>query len=358
MTISRTFLAFIFCSKALFACTGLNIQAADRSCVNGRTVEFGEPLDLSVAVIPRNTTFTAETPLGKGMTYKSKYAVIGAYCFDKIVLMDGMNEKGLSAGAFYFPGYASYVKTTKQNQSKALSPLDFTNWLLTQFATLEEVKKALSSVIITNTVFKEWHKNLSPPMHYIVYDKSGKSIVIEPLDKTLKVYDNSVGVITNSPTFDWHMTNLNNYINLSPYNVTEGSLQDLPLKTFGQGSGMLGLPGDFTPPSRFIRAAFFSKSAVNLRDSQAAALQTFHILNQFDIPMGTVRSKERRKTSYDYTMFTSVKNPKTLKYYFRTYKDQAIKSICLKQFDLNAPNIKTLNIDGGQKICDVSCALK
>lgn len=348
---------FLVSAAQVFACTGLLLQADDQSSVNGRTVEFGIPLDMSVAVIPRNMSFTGQTPLGGGLKYTSKYAAVGVYCFDDPVLMDGMNEAGLVASAFYFPGYASYAKVTKANQSKAISPVEFPHWVLTQFATLNEVKEALKTVVIAPTIFKTWG-NTPPPMHYIVYDKSGKSIVIEPLEGALTVYENELGVITNSPTFDWHMTNLNNYINLSPYNAESHKLRSFAFQTFGQGSGLGGLPGDFSPPSRFVRAAFFSALAIPPKNAKEAVDQIFHILNQFDIPIGSVREKGKRKTFYDYTMVTAVKSPKTLEYFYRSYDNQAIQSVSLSQFDLNAKSIKTRKIEGKQEICDVSKTLR
>lgn len=351
-----TFFSISVLSAAqLMGCTGILMQAKDQSSVNGRTVEFGVPLEVNLAVIPRNVSFTGKTPLGKGMAYKSKYAAVGVYGFADVVLMDGMNEKGLVAAAFYFPGYAGYSKITKDNQANALSPADFPNWILTQFATLEEVKTALSTVVLAPTVLKGWG-NTAPPMHYIVYDASGKSIVIEPIEGTLKVYENDLGVITNSPTFDWHMTNLNNYIHLSPFNAEPNRLRNVSLEAFGQGTGMMGLPGDFTPPSRFVRAAFFSATALPVENSAQAVDQTFHILNQFDIPLGAVRPKGT--SDYDYTLFTSVKNPETLEYFYRSYQDQTIFFLDLRQFDLNAKSIKKMKVEGKQKSQNVSSMLK
>lgn len=357
MRLLSFFLILMSCSARLMACTGILMQAENGSAVNGRTLEFGIELDTNVAVIPRNMEFFGKTPLGKGLAYKSKYAAVGAFCFDDIVIMDGMNEKGLTAAAFYFPHFASYAKVTNENQAKALSPADFPHWILTQFATLDEVKAALNSVVIAPTVLNGWG-NEPPPMHYIVYDQKGKSIVIEPLEGTLKVYENELGVITNSPTFDWQVTNLNNYINLSPVNVDTNQLRGLKLFVFGQGTGMIGLPGDFTPPSRFVRAAFFSSAALPVATSDLAVDQTFHILNQFDIPLGVVRQKTQGKMAYDYTMLTSVKNPETLEYFYRSYQDQAIQFVDLRQFDFNATAIKKMEIAGKQKKSDVSAMLK
>jgi choloylglycine hydrolase len=347
----------VLCATQVMACTGILMQTQNQSAVNGRTVEFGVPLDMNLAVIPRNISFIGKTPLGKGMVYKSKYAAVGLYGFDDVVLMDGMNEKGLVAAAFYFSGYASYSKVTKDNQSKALSPADFPNWILTQFATVEEVKAALNSVVIAPTVLNGWG-NAPPPMHYVVYDRAGKSIVIEPLEGTLKVYENELGVITNSPTFDWQLTNLSNYISLNPLNAAPNQLRSFSLAPFGQGTGMIGLPGDFTPPSRFVRAAFFSATAIPVASSDEAVDQTFHILNQFDIPLGAVRHKEAQTTGYDYTLLTCVKNPETLQYFYRSYQNQAIQFVDLRQFDLNAKSIKRMKIEGKQEKHDVSSMLK
>ena len=350
-------IVLILSTILLVACTGILIQAEDQSTVNGRTAEFGIDLDMSLAVIPRGYSFVGNTPSGNGMKYISKYAAVGIYCFEDPVLMDGMNEKGLVAAAFYFPGYANYSNVTRENQAIALSPIDFPNWILSQFATIEEVIEALKTVVIAPTILKNWGE-AAPPMHYVVYDKSGRSIVIEPLDGTLKIYENELGVITNSPTFDWHLTNLSNYINLTPLNVGSHPLSNLKLSPFGQGTGMLGLPGDFTPPSRFVRAAFFTAAAASSKNSDEALDQTFHILNQFDIPLGAVRETDQGKIFYDYTLATSVKNTKTLQYFFRSYKDQSIQYIDLHQFNLNAKTIKSMKVQEKQKTYDVSSMLK
>ncbi len=347
----------ILCTVDVMACTGIMLQAKNQSSVNGRTVEFGVPLDINLAVIPRNMTFVGKTPSGKGMTYKSRYAAVGVYGFSDVVLMDGMNEKGLVAAAFYFVGYADYAVISSENQRMALSPADFTNWILTQFATLEEVKDALHKVVIAPTVLEGWG-DTPPPMHYIVYDRTGKSIVIEPLNGTLKVYENPIGVMSNAPTFDWHLTNLNNYINLSPFNTKPGKIGDFSLQPFGQGTGMIGLPGDFTPPSRFVRAAFFASTADPVANSIEAVDQAFHILNQFDIPRGVVGQKEGKLIDYDYTLLTTVKNPDTLRYFYRSYENQAIQFVDLNKFDFNAKSVKKMRVNDKQKKTDVTSMLK
>ena len=338
-------------------CTGIRLNTKDGKAVHGRTFEYGIKVDTSVAVVPRGYSFTAVTPLGKGMEYRSKYAAVGTICFDHLLLMDGMNEKGLSIGTFYFPGYADYVTTTQNNQARSLSSIDFPNWLLTQFATLEEVKTGLLGVVIAPTVIPGWG-SAPPPFHYLVYDQAGKSLVIEPIGGELRVYDNPFGAFTNSPNFDWHLTNLRNFINLTTQNAEPLKIEGVTLAPFGQGSGMVGLPGDFTPPSRFVRAAIFSYTALPPATLQEAVFQTFHILNQFDIPIGVARQRADGVIYADYTLATVVHDPINLKYYFKTYEDQALKVVDLKVFDLESKEIKKAATTGEQTYKDVSKELK
>jgi choloylglycine hydrolase len=339
------------------ACTGLKLTAKDGASVHGRTLEFGIIVDSSVAVVPRDFTYTSATPIGNGMTYKTKYASVGVVCFDSVALMDGMNEKGLSVGTFYFPTFAGYTPTTKENLSKSLSPIDFPNWILSQFATLDEVKEGIKNVVIAPTVANGWGPTAAP-FHYIVYDKSGKAITIEPINGTLEVRDNPIGTYTNSPNFDWHMTNLRNFINLTPFNVKPLDVNGLILAPFGQGSGMVGLPGDFTPPSRFVRASIYAITAVPSENAEQSVFQLFHILNQFDIPVGAARSKENGVTYSDFTQATVVHNPTNLKYYFKTYDDQTIRMVDLSTFDLSAKEIKKFSTKGTQSFVDVSKELQ
>lgn len=346
-----------FCADVQ-ACTGILLKAKDGSVVHGRTLEFGLEINPSVIVVPRNYSYTATTPQGPGMTYRAKYASIGFTAFNYSEILDGINEQGLSVGTFYFPGFASYEPLTSKNQSRALSPIDFPNWILTSFATLDEVQNALNNVVIVPTVYKQWGTS-APPFHYIVYDKEGKSLVIEPINGKLKVSQNPLGVFTNSPEFDWHMVNLRNYVNLTPFNAKPLKVGNLVFEPLGQGSGMVGLPGDFTPPSRFVRAAIFSITATPSANASEGIFQTFHLLNQFDIPVGFARVKEGGVVYTDYTMITVARNPKELTYFFKTYEDQAIRFVDLKKFDRDSQAIKRFDTSTfKQRAEDISADLK
>jgi len=230
--------------------------------------------------------------------------------------VEGVNEKGLSAGAFYFPGYASYTPIDKVPGGKALSPMDVVTWILTTCATLDDVTSTLPSTPVAAFSPKTDSKMAA---HFLVRDPQGGSIVIEYTNNgTLSIYPNQVGVFTNDPTFDWHSVNLNNYINLSPNNVQESSVLRVSLSELGQGSGLLGLPGDFTPPSRFVRAAFYAASATPGKTGLDTVKQAFHVLNLFDIPLGTVEGSG----GADHTEWTSACDMKNLVFYIKTHGNQ------------------------------------
>ena len=164
--------------------------------------------------------------------------------------------------------------------------------------------------------------------------------------------------MTNSPTFDWHMTNLSNYVNLTVTNVPTVDVGGKEIKGLGQGSGMLGMPGDFTPPSRFVRAVAFSKSALPVETAREGVLQAFHILNQFDIPKGAARGLEHGKEVADYTLWTSASDLKNLRYHFRTFDNSRIRMIDLKAVDFDAKEIRTISMKGEEQIEDVTSTAK
>ena len=348
---------FLLIAVQALACTGIQLKAKDGSIVHGRTLEFGIKILFSSGVVPRNHSFFGTSPLGKGLEYESKYGAVGAILFNEPAIADGMNEKGLCVGTFYFPGFAQYVEITPENRARALSPTEFPNWIVTQFENVEEIKEAIDSVVIAQVQLKAWG-NMAPPFHYIVYDQSGGCIVIEPIGGKLVITDNPFGVMTNSPAFDWHMTNLRNYINLRVQNVLPLTIEGVTLAPFGQGSGMVGLPGDFTPPSLFVRAAIFSYTLIPPKNAFDGILQTFHVLNQFDIPKGIAREVDGKTIHADYTMVTCARDPQSLKYYFKTYEDQTIRMIDLNAFDLDETKIKKMTPVSEQPIVDLSSKLK
>ena len=336
----------LFTGGTANACTGIMLKTKAGKTVSGRTLEFGVEVSTSLVAVPENYRFVGKTNNGDGMKYKSKYAMTGIITYSDINIADGMNSAGLSAGAFYFPTFAQYTQLTEENQSKALSPVDFNNWILAQFATVDEVKKAIENdeVVVVSTVLDGWGDE-APPFHYVVYDKNGNCIVIEPTKGKLVVFDNPIGVMTNSPTFDWHMINLRNYTNMKTENANSMTINGVTFKQLGQGSGMMGIPGDFTPPSRFVRATAFSVTALPTETTIDAIKDVFHILNNFDIPKGFSREVVDGKIYADYTQLTCARDPQTLKYYYKTYNDQNVKEFDLNTFDSKSKKILILNTD-------------
>jgi choloylglycine hydrolase len=222
---------------------------------------------------------------------------------------------------------------TPENAKQAIAPHEFGMWVLANFASVDEVKEGVKAIVVVPTPAP----GLGSPQgfvagaHFFIQDKTGKSIAVEPVDGTLKVHDAPLGIMTNAPTYDWHMTNLQNYINLSVKDVESAKLGPLTLPAFGSGSGLHGMPGDFTPPSRFVRAAIYGQSAAPNDTAQDAVLSAFHILNQFDIPKGSVQSSAIGGTVDEITEWTSVADLKNLRWYFRTFGDQSIRMVDLKE---------------------------
>ena len=343
------------------ACTGIQLQTKDGVFVSGRTLEFGVVMDLAVMVVPRGYEFTGKTSMGPGMKWKSKYASVGIMIDGYDVILDGVNEKGLSVGNFFFPGFANYSVTTKDNVNISLSSSDFTQWMLSQFATVDELRKAIENneVAISGIAQTPGFPAGVQPFHFVAYDQSGKSMVIEPLDGKLVLYDNPTGAMANSPTFDWHLENLRNYVGLSAETrPTLKIFKDMKISPLGQGNGMLGLPGDFTPPSRFVRAVAFSASAIPETNAERGINQVFHILNNFDIPIGSARTTVDGVIHSDYTQLTVARDSKNLKYYFSTYADESIRMIDLMKFELDAKEIKKVSTKSEQPIINVTANLK
>jgi choloylglycine hydrolase len=338
------------------ACTGIFLKNADGTFVHGRTLEFGIPVAIDFAVEPRGYNFTGSTPLGDGKKWTTKYGALGAIAFGNLGIMDGINETGLAIGTFYFPTYAEYTPTTPQNQAKSMSSIDFSNWILTQFSSVDEVRAAIENgeAIVAPTLIPGWPGGVQP-FHWIVTDKGGKSLVIEPIGGKLVLYDNPLGILTNSPSFDWHKTNLRNYIALSPRDAPPVKLDGKTFQSFGMGAGMLGLPGDFTPPSRFVRAAVFSATAFPATDASAGVFSGFHILNNFDIPHGVARTDQGGGVHADETLFTVMRDPQNLRMYYKSYSDQTIRMVDLNRFDLNAKDVMKLpTASDTQPVVDMS----
>lgn len=355
-TISLAALMLASAVDLVQACTGIRLTAADGTVIPARTMEFAIDIHSDLMMVPRGYARTGTTPDGKeGLKWKAKYASVGLNGVGQKVLFEGLNEKGLEAGTFYFPTSAGYMPYAPADAGKSIAQWEVGSWILENFASVEEVKANIGNIVVPAVVFGGW--GFAPEAHYIVSDASGATIVIEYVGGKLNVYDNPLGVITNSPGFDWHMTNLRNYVNFSMTNVPPIKLGSVELKPFGQGSGMLGLPGDFTPPSRFVRAVAFSQSVFQPKTGQDGVIEAFHVLNQFDIPKGVARETEKDEhgnVHADYTIWTAASDLKAKMFYWRTYDNSQIHSVELMKMNLDAKDIVTISIKGDEVIKSVT----
>ncbi|MBM7325825.1 choloylglycine hydrolase family protein [Agrobacterium sp. S2] len=330
--------------QAAYACTSFILPTKDGSFVYGRTMEFGFNIDSKMIMIPRNFKMTSQLSADTaGKTWNAKYAAVGMNAFGLPALIDGMNEKGLAGGILYFPDFAQYPDPSSVKPENSLAPWDFLSWALGNFSTVAEVNAALETVAVVGV--KQSDMGFVPPVHYTLHDTTGASIVIEPVDGKLKVYDNPLSVLTNAPTFDWHMTNLRNYVNLSPKNVKALKINNETIKQLGEGSGMLGVPGDMTPPSRFVRASANLLSARSVASGIESVRLAEHILNSFDIPIGLVQGEAGEEDKpVDYTQWSTVADMKNDVYYVKTYEEQILRGVSLKDLDLDAKELLTIKI--------------
>jgi choloylglycine hydrolase len=340
------------------ACTTFRLRTKDGGWVVGRSMEFGQALESQVMVVPRGFTLSSTRPdLKPGMAWTTKYGFVGMNALGVDLAVDGMNEAGLSVAALYFPGFAGYPPFPADGKD-AVANLEFVNWALSRFATVGEVKEALAKVVVYDLVIPQ--AGGSQPIHWAVRDAKGGSIVVEYVGGKLQVYENPVGVMTNSPSFDWHLTNLRNYVNLTALNVEPLRLGETVIQPLGQGTGLLGLPGDYTPPSRFVKAVALAWSAVQVATPAEAANVAFHILNAVDIPNGAVVEKAPGKggvaptLTYDVTEWATVHDLQGKVFYFRTYGNLNLRKVDLTKLDLAAKAIRHVPVSTAMEVADLS----
>ena len=311
-------------------CTCVRLRADDGATVVGRTQEFGAPLGSQIAVLPRGYVTTSEAPDGAGKRWTAEHGVIGVSAFGKAGLLgDGMNEQGLYAGDLYMPGFCEYTPAEGRDPSSLLTPADMVSFVLGTCATVAEARAAMGSVAVWPSVVEQM--GFAPPLHLVVHDASGDAAVFEWRDGEMIVFDNPIGVTTNSPHFDWHMTNLRNYVALGAKNPTWTEVNGVELHPLGQGVGLTGLPGNTSPPDRFVRAAAFVATHEPVADGPAAEMAMLHLINNFDIPGGSVVSHDG--TSVEHTRYTTIANLTDGHYIVRWMHDPTPRLVDLSKTD-------------------------
>lgn len=321
----------VFLAPSLEGCTDFLIQNKQNEFFNGRSMEFAQNLDSQLVLQASGESVQSSAPANQpGLSWVSKYSYLGITAINKETIADGLNEKGLSFGALLLPN-ASYQNVSLNQQSQALAFNLIGKWILGNFATVDELKKALPQVRVWKA--KAGVMNSIPNLHFSVHDASGKSIVVEYINGNLNIYDNPYRVLTNYPTFPWHVTNLENYVSLKAMNAQPLKYMGKSIDLNAQGTGLMGIPGDFTPPSRLVRIFYLKYFARPPLTTQEGVNLAFHLLNTVDIPKGTVRASSA-PNSEDFSRWIVVKDLTHQVLYFRTYDNLNVYRVSLNELPI------------------------
>lgn len=303
-------------------CTAVTYQTQD--LYFGRTLDYDFSYDAQFVIAPRNFPFRFHSI----KTMRRHYAMMGiAYVLEDYPLYyESVNEKGLCIAGLHFVGNAVY--RAKGEKPYSVAQFELIPWILGQCSSLDEAKELILKTDITNAAFSQ---NLPPAqIHWLISDRSG-SITLEPTKDGLKMYENPVGVLTNNPPFCEQMFYLNHYIGLSAKQPENRFSKKLNLQLYSSGMGALGLPGDFSSPSRFVRASFVKLNSVSQNSEEESVNQFFHILNSVDQPRGCCETSDGK---YVTTIYTSCYNADLGVFYYTTYENHQISSVSMQKENL------------------------
>ncbi len=308
-------------------CTAVTYKTKD--LYFGRTLDYDCSYGEEITVTPRNYTFRFVS-MGE---MKSHYAMIGmAHIEDEYPLYyDAVNEKGLCMAGLNFVGNAHYRDEMPSRDNVA--QFEFVPWVLSQCSTVKEARELLAGINLTKAAFMD--KFPVAQLHWIIADRDG-AITVESVKEGIKVYDNTVGVLTNNPLFEVQMFNLNNYMTLSPKAPKNNFAEKLVLNVYSRGMGAIGLPGDMSSQSRFVRAAFVKMNSVSGDSESESVSQLFHILGSVEVPNGCCESDGGK---YHITIYTSCCNADRGIYYYTSYNDHQITAVDMRKEQLDSDRL-------------------
>jgi choloylglycine hydrolase len=341
------------------ACTSILIPTSEGGYVYGRTLEFAAPLNSDIIAIPRGYELKGTGPdgtAGTGLVYKAKYATIGLNGLKLPIIVDGMNEKGLIGGALYLPRLAEYQETTPQDAKNSVASYEILAYILTNFGSVDEVKANLARIKVNRSPHPQFKGVV--PLHYTLHDATGKSLVVEYIGGQLQMTDNPTHVMTNAPEIRWHLNNVSLYGGISPEPTAPLTIGGTTMMSPSTGNNTIGLPADFSAPSRFVRAMFYSQAAPQPKNGQEGVNTVFHIMNQFDIPPGAIRTSAKSESGggvdgIEITEWTTVMDSKTGALYVRTFENSQTRKISLSSLDLNAKELRTFALNQAESEVDV-----
>ena len=312
-------------------CTAVSYKNKD--AYFGRNLDLERGYNECVVTTPRSFVF----PMRRVAPVSTHYAMIGMATVveDFPLYFEATNEKGMSVAGLNFPGNAVYADYAEGKDN--ITPFEFVPWVLGQCACIHEVKALLANLNLVNIPFSS-QLPLSP-LHWMISDKT-ESIVVESVAEGLKIWENPFEVLTNNPTFDYHKTNLCNFMGLNVGPASNQFKETLPLHNYSLGMGALGLPGDYSSSSRFVRAFFIKENSVAEEDEKSCVNQFFHILGGVAMPKGCVWTKN----GYEYTRYSSCCNADKGIYYYLTYDNFEIVSVDMHSVDLDGSRLYTYKI--------------
>lgn len=295
----------------------------------GRTLDYEISYGDEIVITPRNYCFNFRN-VG---IINNHYAIIGmAHVEENYPLYyDAINEKGLGMAGLNFVGNAVYREVDKYKYN--IATFEFISWILCQCATIKEAKEQLNQMNLTNPPF---NKELpTPELHWIIAGH-GESITVESTQTGINIYDNPVGILTNNPPFNQQMFNLNNYMALTTGQPQNHFCSKLPLHTYCRGMGALGLPGDLSSPSRFVRASFVKMNSICGDSEMESVNQFFHILGAVEQQKGCCNLGDGK---YEITFYTSCCNTQKGIYYYTTYENHQICAVHMHHENLNCSHL-------------------
>jgi choloylglycine hydrolase len=311
-------------------CTAISYQT--RAHYFGRNLDLERGYGEGVVITPRRFPLPQRhlPPLSE------HYALIGMAAIEDgyPLYFEATNEMGLSIAGLNFPKNAHYQAVAVGQDN--LASFELIPYLLGKYATVDQVQNALSRVRIVDTPFSQ--ELPSTPLHWLISDAT-KSITLECTHQGLKIYDNPFGVLTNNPTFAYHMTNVSNYMHLHAGAADNRLDASLPLSNYSLGMGALGLPGDFSSASRFVRAVFVKENSVTDGSEEQSVSQFFHILASVAMPRGCVLAHDGQ---FEYTRYSCCCNTDSGVYYYTTYDHPAPRRVDLHAVDLTSSTLLSL----------------
>lgn len=306
----------------------------------GRTLDYEFSYGEEIVVMPRNFPISFRH-MGE---MKHHYALIGmAHLAGNFPLFyDAINEKGLGMAGLNFVSNADYKPFAPGKDNVA--PFEFIAWILSQCTSVKEARLLLDKINLVNTPFSD--QLPLAQLHWIIADQE-EAITVESVKEGLKVYDNPAGVMTNNPSFDQQMHNLSNFMNLSPKSPSNHFSSKLNLATYSRGMGALGLPGDLSSQSRFVRVAFVKLNSISGDSESESVSQFFHILGSVDQQRGCCDVGEEK---YEYTIYTSCCNASKGIYYYTTYENHQISGVDMHRENLDGDSLSRFPLILGEHI--------